>query len=199
MVLQVAYAIVWLEPSWHCGPFSDYARIFHVLTQRLQRLTPAGLQWVLSYVASPGVVIPLLVLLTLVIYYLVIYYSCFAFLHPWWLLECLQLVDLFFLLDSSVYLLNWKVKLRNRKWIVCIFCWLLRCCFVPIVSRFVPRSRAHPRLLGCLQLVDRCFFFLDSPIYLSNRFRFNRVFRWLNWVFLLFYSFLPGFIRFHRF
>lgn len=69
--LPVAYAIVWLEPSWHCGPFSDYARIFHVMTQSLLRATPAPLHWVLSYVASPGVVIPLLVLLILVIYYLV--------------------------------------------------------------------------------------------------------------------------------
>ena len=67
----MAYAIVWLEPSWHCGPFSDYARIFHVLTQNLQEATPEGLHWVLSYIASPGIVIPLLVLLILVIYYLV--------------------------------------------------------------------------------------------------------------------------------
>ena len=69
--LPVAYAIVWLEPSWHCGPFSDYARIFHVMTQSLLKSTPDSLHWVLSYIASPGVVIPLLVLLILVIYYLV--------------------------------------------------------------------------------------------------------------------------------
>nr|CAG4650713.1 EOG090X00E0 [Simocephalus serrulatus]SVE94060.1 EOG090X00E0 [Simocephalus serrulatus] len=69
--LPVAYAIVWLEPSWHCGPFSDYARIFHVMTQSLLKATPESLHWVLSYIASPGVVIPLLVLLILVIYYLV--------------------------------------------------------------------------------------------------------------------------------
>lgn len=69
--LPVAYAIVWLEPSWHCGPFSDYARIFHVMTQSLLKATPDSLHWVLSYIASPGVVIPLLVLLILVIYYLV--------------------------------------------------------------------------------------------------------------------------------
>nr|SVE74005.1 EOG090X00E0 [Daphnia barbata] len=69
--LPVAYAIVWLEPSWHCGPFSEYSRIFHVMTQSLLRATPDSLHWVLSYIASPGVVIPLLVLLILVIYYLV--------------------------------------------------------------------------------------------------------------------------------
>lgn len=69
--LPVAYAIVWLEPSWHCGPFSEYTRIFHVMTQSLLKATPDSLHWVLSYVASPGVVIPLLVLLILVIYYLV--------------------------------------------------------------------------------------------------------------------------------
>jgi hypothetical protein len=69
--LPVAYAIVWLEPSWHCGPFSEYSRIFHVMTQSLLKATPDSLHWVLSYIASPGVVIPLLVLLILVIYYLV--------------------------------------------------------------------------------------------------------------------------------
>nr|SVE74944.1 EOG090X00E0 [Daphnia dolichocephala] len=69
--LPVAYAIVWLEPSWHCGPFSEYSRIFHVMTQSLLKATPDSLHWILSYIASPGVVIPLLVLLILVIYYLV--------------------------------------------------------------------------------------------------------------------------------
>ena len=69
--LPVAYAIVWLEPSWHCGPFSDYSRMYHVMTQSILNATPASLHWLLSYVASPGVVIPLLVLLVLVIYYLV--------------------------------------------------------------------------------------------------------------------------------
>ena len=76
--LPVAYAIVWLEPSWHCGPFrytiwvredgktvfadyhlpfySDYSRIFHVMTQSLLNATPKSLHWVLSYIASPGVV-----------------------------------------------------------------------------------------------------------------------------------------------
>ena len=41
------------------------------MTQSLLNATPESLHWVLSYIASPGVVIPLLVLLTLVIYYLV--------------------------------------------------------------------------------------------------------------------------------
>ena len=41
------------------------------MTKSLQNATPASLHWVLSYIASPGVVIPLLVLLILVIYYLI--------------------------------------------------------------------------------------------------------------------------------
>nr|SVE73376.1 EOG090X00E0 [Daphnia atkinsoni] len=41
------------------------------MTQSLLKATPDSLHWVLSYIASPGVVIPLLVLLILVIYYLV--------------------------------------------------------------------------------------------------------------------------------
>ncbi|XP_065340682.1 transmembrane channel-like protein [Cloeon dipterum] len=69
-VLPVSFAIVWLEPSWHCGPFSQYHRIFHILTESIRSATPNKLHLVLDYVASPGIVIPLLVLLVLIIYYL---------------------------------------------------------------------------------------------------------------------------------
>ncbi|XP_065560288.1 transmembrane channel-like protein isoform X2 [Artemia franciscana] len=68
--LPVVYTIVWLEPSWHCGPFSDYNKMYHVATKEIFAIAPSSFHWVLSYLASPGVVIPLLILLVLVIYYL---------------------------------------------------------------------------------------------------------------------------------
>lgn len=70
-VLPVGFAIVWVEPSWHCGPFSNYQRIFHIFTDTITAALPPPLTTALSYIASPGIIIPLLVLLILIIYYLV--------------------------------------------------------------------------------------------------------------------------------
>ncbi|KAJ8932823.1 hypothetical protein NQ314_014408 [Rhamnusium bicolor] len=70
-VLPVGYAIVWIKPSWHCGPFSKYKRIFHIFTETIRNTVPESFQRALDYIASPGIVIPLLVLLILIIYYLI--------------------------------------------------------------------------------------------------------------------------------
>lgn len=92
-VLPVGYAIVWVEPSWHCGPFSGHERIYYLATDSLRNALPKSVidsrykkknllqQWndniyriffrVLEYIASPGIVIPLIVLMTLIIYYMV--------------------------------------------------------------------------------------------------------------------------------
>ncbi|XP_014287845.1 transmembrane channel-like protein [Halyomorpha halys] len=70
-VLPVGYALVWIEPSWHCGPFSNYNKIYHLFTSSLKKLIPGGtFHRVLDYIASPAIVIPLLMLLILIIYYL---------------------------------------------------------------------------------------------------------------------------------
>ncbi|XP_012063519.1 PREDICTED: transmembrane channel-like protein 3 [Atta cephalotes] len=69
-VLPVAYAIVWVEPSCYCGPFSGYSKIYNLATQSLINSLPKIIQRVLDYVASPGIVIPLIVLMTLIIYYM---------------------------------------------------------------------------------------------------------------------------------
>ncbi|XP_018318769.1 transmembrane channel-like protein 3 [Agrilus planipennis] len=69
--LPVGYAVVWVEPSWHCGPFSNYTRIFHIFTTTIKSIVPKNLHKVLDYIASPGIIIPLLILLILIIYYLV--------------------------------------------------------------------------------------------------------------------------------
>ncbi|XP_029345531.1 transmembrane channel-like protein 2 [Acyrthosiphon pisum] len=70
-VLPVGYAIVWIEPSWHCGPFSQYKKIYHIFTNSIKKAVPnPHVHRVLDYIASPGIVIPLLLLLILIIYYL---------------------------------------------------------------------------------------------------------------------------------
>ncbi|KAJ8978854.1 hypothetical protein NQ317_004465 [Molorchus minor] len=70
-VLPVGYTIVWIKPSFHCGPFSRYQKIFHIFTETVRNTVPETFQKALDYIASPGIVIPLLVLLTLIIYYLI--------------------------------------------------------------------------------------------------------------------------------
>ncbi|XP_059612724.1 transmembrane channel-like protein [Phlebotomus argentipes] len=70
-VLPVAFAIVWLEPSWHCGPFSNRYRIYYIFTETLRETLPKTLHKPLDYIASPSTVIPLLLLLVLIIYYLI--------------------------------------------------------------------------------------------------------------------------------
>ncbi|ETN66260.1 hypothetical protein AND_001913 [Anopheles darlingi] len=67
-VLPVSYAIVFLEPSWHCGPFSSSNRIYHLLTKTTDEYIPAVIT---KYIVSPAAIIPLLVLLILIIYYLI--------------------------------------------------------------------------------------------------------------------------------
>ncbi|XP_063632944.1 transmembrane channel-like protein [Cydia splendana] len=70
-VLPVGYSIVWVRPSWHCGPFSEYGKIYEIVTKNLSKLLPPSLNFAVKYIASPAIVIPLLVLLILIIYYLI--------------------------------------------------------------------------------------------------------------------------------
>ncbi|XP_025158287.1 transmembrane channel-like protein 3 [Harpegnathos saltator] len=69
-VLPVGYAIVWVEPSWHCGPFSGYPKIYNLATKSLTDSLPQPIRRCLDYIASPGIIIPLIVLMTLIIYYM---------------------------------------------------------------------------------------------------------------------------------
>lgn len=62
--------MVWLEPSWHCGPFSDYPKIYQLATSTLIGGLPQKFYPVIDYISSPGVVIPAGLLLVLIIYYL---------------------------------------------------------------------------------------------------------------------------------
>ncbi|XP_075163206.1 transmembrane channel-like [Haematobia irritans] len=70
-VLPVAYAIVWLRPSWHCGPYSNYNTTSEYITTITMNALPEDFHRPLTYMASASTVIPLLLLLILIIYYLV--------------------------------------------------------------------------------------------------------------------------------
>lgn len=70
-VLPVGYAIVWIGPSWHCGPFTQYKKIYYIFTNSIKNAIPnPTVHRLLDYIASPAIVIPLLLLLILIIYYL---------------------------------------------------------------------------------------------------------------------------------
>lgn len=70
-VLPVSYAIVWLEPSLHCGPFSGNNRMYFLFTDTLKRVMPTPTHKFMDYIVSPAAIIPLLLLLILFIYYLI--------------------------------------------------------------------------------------------------------------------------------
>ncbi|XP_052125646.1 transmembrane channel-like protein isoform X2 [Frankliniella occidentalis] len=69
-VLPVGYTMVRLTPSRYCGPFSKLKHTADILTNSLKDL-PLFMHAALNYMASPGIIIPLLLLLSLVIYYLI--------------------------------------------------------------------------------------------------------------------------------
>ena len=72
--LQVAYTVVGLKPSWHCGPFASYDKMYFVFSEKVMEILDyidPQLNSVLDYITSPGIVIPTFVLLVLIIYYLV--------------------------------------------------------------------------------------------------------------------------------
>lgn len=39
-ILPVGYAIVWVKPSWDCGPFSGYEKIYQLATKQLTDSLP---------------------------------------------------------------------------------------------------------------------------------------------------------------
>lgn len=69
-ILPVAYAVTWIRPSWHCGPFGGECRMYLVMTKLIRQLLPPEANNVFKYLTSPGAVIPILIALILIIYYL---------------------------------------------------------------------------------------------------------------------------------
>ena len=69
--LPVGYVVASRAPSKTCGPFAGRERFYSIVTDKMKQALPPEVVAKLEYVASPGVVIPILVLLILVIYFLV--------------------------------------------------------------------------------------------------------------------------------
>lgn len=69
-ILPVAYAVTWIRPSWHCGPFGGECRMYIVVTKLVKSMLPPEANNVFKYLTSPGAVIPILIALILIIYYL---------------------------------------------------------------------------------------------------------------------------------
>uniref|UniRef100_A0A1I7Y920 TMC domain-containing protein n=1 Tax=Steinernema glaseri TaxID=37863 RepID=A0A1I7Y920_9BILA len=69
--LPVGYVIASKRPSTVCGPFAGYEQFYQVFTNVVKaRVDKKVLGW-LTYMISPGVIIPILLVLMLVIYFLV--------------------------------------------------------------------------------------------------------------------------------
>ncbi|XP_067686533.1 transmembrane channel-like protein 1 [Haliotis asinina] len=70
-MLPPLFAIVGVEPSPRCGPFSGQSKMYQVLGDAMQSGLPPAFNSILEYAASPGVIIPVFLLLLMTIYYLV--------------------------------------------------------------------------------------------------------------------------------
>ncbi|CAD5115815.1 DgyrCDS4755 [Dimorphilus gyrociliatus] len=69
--LPVAFLLVQLRPSPDCGPLRfDYERSYYVLTSTIVKEFPEFITKILDYIASPGIICPLIVLLIMIIQYL---------------------------------------------------------------------------------------------------------------------------------
>uniref|UniRef100_A0A914GZ21 TMC domain-containing protein n=1 Tax=Globodera rostochiensis TaxID=31243 RepID=A0A914GZ21_GLORO len=69
--VPVGYVITSKRPSTLCGPFAERNRFYDVLTELIIGNVPKkALRW-LKYVASPGVIIPIILLLILFIFFLI--------------------------------------------------------------------------------------------------------------------------------
>lgn len=69
-IMPVAYAVTWIRPSWHCGPFGGECRMYVILTKQIKSMLPPEVNAILKYLTSPGTVIPMIIILILIIYYL---------------------------------------------------------------------------------------------------------------------------------
>ncbi|EYB81964.1 hypothetical protein Y032_0370g108 [Ancylostoma ceylanicum] len=69
--LPVGFVIASTKPSRKCGPFAQHDHFYTVITKEIEKRVDPFLLGYIRHVASPGVVIPILLFLMLIIYFLV--------------------------------------------------------------------------------------------------------------------------------
>ncbi|XP_064642442.1 transmembrane channel-like protein 3 isoform X2 [Lineus longissimus] len=67
-LVPVGYAIIAISPSPDCGPFRERDHVYQVITSRIGNL-PSWLSWIINFILSPVVVIPVFIVLLLIIIY----------------------------------------------------------------------------------------------------------------------------------
>ncbi|CAD6189158.1 unnamed protein product [Caenorhabditis auriculariae] len=69
--LPVGYVIASTKPSKACGPFARYDYFYTVVTREIEKRVDQTFLNYIKHIASPGVVIPIILFLILIIYFLV--------------------------------------------------------------------------------------------------------------------------------
>ncbi|XP_076452012.1 transmembrane channel-like protein 3 [Babylonia areolata] len=67
-LFTMTYAVIELEPSYHCGPFKTQDHVYAILTSRVGDL-PSWLRDVIVYVSTPAIVVPFILFLLLCVLY----------------------------------------------------------------------------------------------------------------------------------
>lgn len=70
VMVPIAFAMVNIKPSPKCGPFREVDFMFHALTEWMQEVFSDTIYSILSYLSTPGALIPIFVLLFLILNYL---------------------------------------------------------------------------------------------------------------------------------
>ncbi|KAF1745826.1 hypothetical protein GCK72_022273 [Caenorhabditis remanei] len=69
--LPVGFVIASMSPSRSCGPFARYDHFYTVVTREIEKRVDQTVLSYIRHIASPGVVIPIILFLILIIYFLV--------------------------------------------------------------------------------------------------------------------------------
>lgn len=68
VMIPIAFAMVNIRPSIHCGPFTEVEYMYLVVTEWMKDVLNDTLFSLVKYMASPGALIPIFILLFLIIY-----------------------------------------------------------------------------------------------------------------------------------
>ncbi|ULT79579.1 hypothetical protein L3Y34_010283 [Caenorhabditis briggsae] len=68
--LPVGFVIASMSPSRSCGPFARYEHFYTVVTREIEKRVDQTVLSYIRHIASPGVVIPIILFLILIIYFL---------------------------------------------------------------------------------------------------------------------------------